>query len=297
MKKSVLERIDERVFLLDGAMGTLIMSAGIGDEAPESWNLTRPETISGFHKQYFEAGADAVLTNTFGANRIKLSGKGLEKKVFEINLQAVKNAKSVCPEEKYVAGDIGPTGKFLKPVGEYSENEFIEVFEEQADALLKGGVDFFIIETMFDKREALCALKAIRKITQDIPVFTSMTFNKGPKGFRTVMGDNIETSFKSFEDEGTSVVGSNCSLGSKDFIPLVREMRKYTKLPLLAEANAGQPVFEHGKTVYKQSPEEYSKDIPEIISSGAKIVGGCCGTTPEFIKKIYETVFQNNQKK
>jgi len=291
MKKLITSILTQRVILLDGGMGSLLISSGLGDEAPESWNLDKPELMSEFHKNYFDAGADAALSFTFGGSRIKLEGKGLANKIEEINKAAVRNARSVCPQHKYVAGDIGPTGKLLKPAGTYTEEEFTDTFHEQAEILHNEGVDFFIIETMYDKREALCALKAIKKVTADCPVFVSLTFNRGPKGFRTVMGDDIESSFRLFEDGGAAVVGANCTLGSKDFIDLAKEMRKCTELPIVAQANAGQPVIENGKSVYKQSPEDYAKDAAEIVSSGADIIGGCCGTTPKFIRKIYEKIF------
>jgi len=291
MKKLITSLLNERPVLLDGGMGSLLISAGLGDEAPETWNLEKSDLLSQFHKEYFDAGADAVLAFSFGASRIKLSGKGLENQVIEVNRAAVKNARAVCPEEKYVGGDIGPTGKFLQPVGELTEEELTEVFEEQAGILNDEGVDFFIIETIYDKREALCALKAIKKVTTELPVFVSMTFNRGPKGFKTIMGDDIENTFKAFEDEGAAAVGANCTLGSKDFIPLVKEMKESTKLPVIAQANAGQPVMENGKPEYKQTPDDYAKDVSEIVKSGAQIIGGCCGTTPEFIRKIHETIF------
>ena len=295
MKKGILEIRKDRRILFDGGMGTMLIDKGLPmGEPPEKWNLEHPEIVKQVHSSYFETGSDVVQTNTFGGNRAKLSTKGLDKDVRKINLMAAKLALEVTPSNKYVAGDIGPTGRFLKPMGDMTLEKLAEVFAEQAAALAKGGVDLISIETMYDLREAVAALKAAKKAT-NLPVFASITFNKGPKGFFTIMGDEVSTSMKTLEDEGADVVGSNCTLGSGDMLELVRLMRKSADLPIIAQPNAGQPILKEGKTIYEQEPEDFAKDIRKMIEVGCNVVGGCCGTNPDFIKAMSEVMKEFNR--
>lgn len=183
---------------------------------------------------------------------------------------------------------MGPTGKFIKPMGEYEEAQFEDAFAVQAAALDEGGVDFFIMETMYDLREALCAVRACRKVSS-LPVFATMTFSKSPRGFFTLMGDRPSKCLKALEQEGAAAVGANCFLDSKAMVELVKIMRPETGLPLIAQPNAGQPEIHSGKAVtYSQSQDEYIRHIPQIIQNGARIVGGCCGTDPGTIRRMAE---------
>jgi 5-methyltetrahydrofolate--homocysteine methyltransferase len=287
-KNSILDLAKKRVVLFDGGMGAILVSLGLPEgECPESWNLSHPEVIRDIHRKYFEAGADVIETNTFGANRLRLASFGYDNQVEELNARAVEIVKKVCPEDKFVAGDIGPCGGFLKPVGKVSIEELEESFLEQAKALAFGQVDFFSIETMYDLREAMSAVKAIKKVS-DLPIFVSMTFDKKPKGFFTLMGNTISECGSKLKKAGADVIGANCTLGSKEMIGLIEELRKNTDLPIIAQPNAGKPEFVQNKLTYPQDSKSFAEDMMKIIKAGANFVGGCCGTTPEFISEIHK---------
>jgi len=289
-KKSILELGKERVVLFDGAMGTLLFSYGLPfNEPPELWNFSHPEVVFKIHQRYFWAGADVIQTNTFGANNLKLKKSGHEKEMEKINSAAVEIARKICPAGKYVAGNIGPSGEFLEPVGKAKLKELKKAFSEQAQALLYAGVDLFSIETMYDLREALAAVEGVREVSS-IPLFVCMTFEKKPKGYFTLMGDEVSSSFGKLEDAGADVIGANCTLGSEDMVGLVSLMRKSTSLPLIVQPNAGKPKLVKGETVYLQKPSSFAKDILKMIDLGVNFAGGCCGTTPGFIKMIRKSV-------
>jgi len=235
-----------------------------------------------------EAGADIVITNTFGATAPKLSHYKLSDRVSEINARAAEVARRVCPPDKFVAGDIGPTGLMLKPYGAAEEAEVFAAFEEQAGALADGGVDLFIIETMMDLREALLALKATK--SHNLPTLACMTFDKKPRGYFTMMGNNSKDVVIALAEAGADAVGANCSLRIKDMIGLVSEIRAATSLPIVAEPNAGSPELEDGKPKYIDGPEAIGEMIPELIAAGARIIGGCCGTGPDTIREIRRTI-------
>jgi 5-methyltetrahydrofolate--homocysteine methyltransferase len=290
-KKSILELAKKRVVLFDGGMGSTIVSLRLPEgECPESWNLTHSNVITDIHQKYLEARADVIETNTFGANRLRLASFDYENQVEEINIRAVEIAKKVCPEDKFVAGDIGPCGGFLKPVGKFSKEELEESFLEQAKALSQAGVDLFSVETMYDFREALSAVKAI-KMVSDLPIFVSMTFDKKPKGYFTMMGNTISECATELKKAGADVIGANCNLGSEEMIGLIQELRKNTDLLIIIQPNAGKPEFIQNKLTYPQDPKSFAEDMMKIIKAGANFVGGCCGTTPEFIREIHKKLF------
>jgi len=269
----------------------MLIDAGMKpDECPELWNVENSSIIKDIHRLYFDAGADVVLTNTFGGTEIKLGTRALEKRAEELNKAAVRNARSVCKTNRYVAGDIGPAGKFLPPVGDITEAELYQSFSRQTEALLQEGVDIIVIETMYDLREALQAVKAVRDITSSIPLITTMTFDKKKRGFFTLMGDTPEKCFSAFESSGVNIVGANCTLESKDMLELCKLVREKTPLPLSFQPNAGQPAVRDGKVTYPQTPKEFATDIVQLVEVGASIVGGCCGTTPEFISAAWEAL-------
>jgi 5-methyltetrahydrofolate--homocysteine methyltransferase len=287
MAGSILDLVTKRTVLLDGGFGTELFKQGLPmDACPESWNLERPDVVKKIHKSYFDAGSDAVTTNSLGGNRIKLSAMGLGGKCYELNMAAASVAREVKPDGAFVGGSIGPTGKFLKPQGEFSEDEFESSFAEQARGLSDGGVDFLLIETQYDLAEALCAWRGARRVTS-LPVFVTMTFSRGPRGFFTIMGNSPEQCFARFEAEGISATGANCTLDSRDMVDLVRVMREKTSLPLIAQANAGRPALAAGGEVtYEQGLEDYVRYIPEMIKNGANIIGGCCGTNPDYVRRM-----------
>ncbi|MBD3189832.1 MAG: hypothetical protein GF308_04275 [Candidatus Heimdallarchaeota archaeon] len=286
MKKALLELIEERLVLLDGAMGSLLLSAGLsGGEPPERWNVTHPGKILEIHKAYFSAGSDIVLTNTFGGTRAKLSRKNDENNLEKYNTRAVEIARSVCPQKAYVAGDIGPTGDFLPPVGNATVEKFQANFQEQARILSNAGVDLFFIETMSDIREAEAAIKAAKGVS-NLPLFVSMTYQKTKRGFFTIMGDSVEKCVKRLEDLNVHALGANCTVGSSEMVDLIPLLEQLTDMPIIAKPNAGQPRLQQGKTVYTTTPEEFTRDIKKMVEAGASIVGGCCGTNPGFIEKM-----------
>lgn len=286
-----MEIIKERVVLLDGGMGTELIRCGIAEgECFEFWNISKQEIVKKIHRSYFEAGSDSVLTNSFGGNAIKLSSFGLEEKCYELNYQAAILANEVKPEDKFLGGSIGPTGKFLKPQGKYTEKEFEEAYEVQARGLTEGKADFLLIETQYDLREAFCALRGARRAS-GLPIFVTITFNKSPRGYFTLMGDSVSQCVKELEDQGVPVIGTNCTLNSADMVDLIKIMREATPLPLIAQANAGQPeISPDGKVVYSQNVEDYIRHIPKMIDNGVNIIGGCCGTDPGYIRRIAQVL-------
>jgi 5-methyltetrahydrofolate--homocysteine methyltransferase len=291
MSEGILDAIKKRIILLDGGFGTELIARGFPQGAcPETWNVEKPEVVKEIHKNYYDAGADAVLTNSFGGTTIKLSSHDLEDRCFELNRAAALIANEVKPEGRFLGGSMGPTGKFLKPQGECSEEEFEDAYNEQARGLTEGGVDFLLIETQYDLNEALCALRGARKAS-DLPIFLTMTFNHHPKGFFTLMGNSVGQFLETMEREGVSVVGSNCTLNSEEMAEMVSIMREKTSLPLIAQANAGKPsLSEEGEVAYSQGIEDYLRFIPQIIKNGTNIIGGCCGTDPDYIARMSEIV-------
>ncbi|MCK4932766.1 MAG: homocysteine S-methyltransferase family protein [Candidatus Aminicenantes bacterium] len=291
MAQSILDLLKERKILLDGGFGTELIKDGFPQgTCPESWNEEKPNIVQKIHKSYYDAGSDAVLTNSFGGTTIKLQSHNLEKRCYDLNRTAAAIANEVKPEGKFLGGSMGPTGKFLKPHGEFSEAQFEDAYAEQARGLTDGQVDFLLIETQYDLNEALCALRGARKAS-DLPIFVTMTFNHHPKGFFTLMGNTVGQFLETMEKEGVSVVGSNCTLNSEEMVELVRIMREKTSLPIIAQANAGKPsLSEEGEVAYSQGMEDYLRFIPQIITNGADIIGGCCGTDPDYIALMSEIV-------
>lgn len=291
MKAKILDLIRERIVLLDGGMGTELIKAGLPQgSCPELWNIENPEVVRAIYRSYYQAGSDAVLTNTFGGNQIKLSSFGLEKRCHELNFAAAQLANEVRPEGKFIGGSIGPTGKFLQPQGEFTEKEFEEAFAVQAKALTLGKVDFLMIETMYDLREALCAVRAAQRASS-LPLIVSMTFNRLPRGFFTLMGNSIRQCLEELEGMEVAVAGSNCTLNSAEMADLIGEMKKFTSLPLVAKPNAGQPVLtKTGEVAYSQDIKDFLRHIPRIIENGASLVGGCCGTNPDYIRGMAEII-------
>ncbi len=276
-----------RPFLLDGAMGTELMNIlPHPGRCPELANIEHPDAVQAVHRDYYAAGADAVSTNSFGGSPLKLEAAGLGARTRELNAAAARLAAAVRPAGKFVAGDIGPTGKFLKPQGPYDEDEFESGFAVQAEGLAEGGADFLLIETMFDLREALCAVRGARRGAPALPVLASLTFNKGKRGFFTLMGDSLEKCTRAFEEEHLPAFGANCTLSSGDMADLIATWKPLTSVPLIAQANAGKPDLSTGRVVYSQGEEAYLAEIPRLIRSGARIIGGCCGTTPDYIRRM-----------
>lgn len=287
---AILELAKKKTVIFDGAMGTMLMAAGLkAGESPELWNIEKPALVADIHRKYYEAGSDVVHTNTFGANAIKLADRGLSDRMEKINVEAAKLAREACPAGRFVAGDVGPTGKLIKPLGDLVIQEAEEAFFRQARALLQGGSDLISIETMFSLEEALAALRAAKRLG-NVPVIAGLTFNRTKKGFFTMMGEDVNQAVEAFELAGADVIATNCSLGSRDMIDLTKELRRATRKPLLIQPNAGKPVTQKGVTSYQQTPAEFGRDGRDIRNAGADMIGGCCGTNPDFIRALVQTV-------
>lgn len=280
-----VRRLKSEVLILDGSMGAFIQARGLPDGyAPDLWNVEQPEAIVAVHREYVEAGCDILLTNTFGASRLRLGEYGAEHRVSEINAAAVKNARAAAGERRVlVAGDIGPCGTTIKPAGEIEFDEAVSIFAEQARALVEAGADVIAIETMFDLVEAKAALIGTRDVSKTIPIIAHMTFTA--RGL-TDTGTDPETAAIVLEACGADVVGVNCSVGPEDMLEVVGRMARATKLPISVQPNAGLPVMRKGKTVFLQTPDHMAPFAKQFVDRGAAIIGGCCGTTPEYIRMI-----------
>ena len=286
MMNPFLEKLKEKVVLFDGAMGTMLMKAGqVSLKTPILLNQDEPELVADIHRQYYAAGADVVITNTFGGSPLKLAADGLEQQLVDLNRQAVKLTRQACPVGKFVAGDIGPSGKMLQPLGDVTQEEMQENFFSQARVLIEAGIDLITIETMYSLDEARAAVQAVRK-AGDILLLASMTYTRTKNGFFTIMGENISQCVSALEEAGADMMGANCTLNSTDIIDLAKELRAATGKPILVQPNAGKPVTSKGVTYYEQTSAEFARDARKIRAQGADMIGGCCGTTPEFIKAV-----------
>ncbi|MBA7480821.1 Bifunctional homocysteine S-methyltransferase/5,10-methylenetetrahydrofolate reductase [subsurface metagenome] len=290
---SLRERIKQGIFLLDGAMGTQLIARGVeAGRCNDYLNIDSPDTIFEIHRSYLQAGSDAVLTNTFGANKFALARHGFSDKVKEINTAAAKIARRAAGEQKYVLGDIGPSGDFLKPLGNLEPEELKDAFAEQAQALLAGGVDGLIIETMTALDEITIAIEAAKSVCGDLPVFASMAFDKVADGFRTMMGVDVESAVAKMVSLGVDAVGFNCgTLLLDEYVELAGKFVSTVKASsanvlIYAEPNAGKPQLLDGRAVYKVTPEDFASAAEKIHSLGVNLIGGCCGTGPKHIGAV-----------
>ena len=287
---NILDKIKTSGLLFDGAMGSMIINAGLDTNfVSDYWNMENPKAIKNIHKAYFDAGADIVTTNTFGASRIKLKKANLDQHITEINKNAVIIAREAAENGKFVAGDLGPTGEMMAPFGTVSLDQVSDNYAEQAELLQSAGVDIFIIETMFDLNEALAALKGVRSVS-DLPIISTMTFDYKMDNFATMMGNSPLDCFNQLIDNGTNVVGSNCSLGSPTMVILSDIMKKEFNGLSIIQPNAGMPETQNGKLHYPETADQYADNILKIKNNGINIIGGCCGTTPEFITAIKKRI-------
>lgn len=280
----VTEYIKNNTVILDGGMGTLLQSSGLNaGELPEEWNITHPEVIRAIHKSYLDGGSNIISTNTFGANCLKFSPDRLDK----IILAAVENARSAIAESdgsqpKWVALDIGPTGKMLKPLGNLDFEDAVNIFAETVKLGVKYGVDLIFIETMADSYETKAALLAAKE-NSDLPVFVSNAYGEDGK---LMTGADPKAMIALLEGMGADAIGVNCSLGPRALYPVVEEYLKYSSLPIILKPNAGLPRSEQGKTVYDLSPCDFASQVAPLVERGVRAVGGCCGTTPEYIAAL-----------
>ncbi|MCM8773758.1 MAG: homocysteine S-methyltransferase family protein [Candidatus Omnitrophica bacterium] len=290
MKNKAREKIENilkrRVLLLDGATGTELQKKGMPQGVcPQEWTINNPKVLEEIHYAYYKAGADVILTNTFGGNRLKLGEFGI-KDVVGINQELVYLAKKSVGEDCIIAGDIGPTGKLVEPFGELYFEEAVNIFKEQIKALVKCGVDILIIETMIDIQEARAALIAAKEISS---LFTIVTMSFDDKGC-TLNGTDPVTALITIQSLGADAFGCNCSTGPKEMIKYIKAMKPYAKVPLVAKPNAGMPKLINDRTVYDMDVDLFSSFGRELFYAGANILGGCCGTTPQHIKRLRKTI-------
>ncbi len=288
----ILELLNSKGTLVsDGAWGTFIHQKGLtADECPESWNLSRPDDIYDVALSYVQAGADMILTNSFGGSPFKLAPYGLDDKTYEINKAAAEISKRAAGRDVLVLGSVGPTGKMLM-MGEITEQELFDGFVEQIKGLSDGGADAIIIETMSDMDEARVAVRAAKSVS-DKEVVCTFTFSLTPAGeYRTMMGTSPVETVEMLLSEGVNIIGANCGNGTAGMIEIVKEIRaENTEIPVLVHANAGMPELRDGISFFPETPDEMSAQIIDLVAAGANIVGGCCGTTPGHITKIVELV-------
>ncbi len=269
--------------ITDGAWGTQLQARGLPVGAcPDEWNLTQPGKVEEVAAAYVAAGSRIILTNTFGANRVRLAEFNLTDKVDEINRRGAAISKKAAGNKALVFASVGPTGKMLV-AGDVTEDELRVAFTEQAQALKTGGADALVIETMAELEEAQIALDAAK--STGLPVVVCMTFDTGG---RTMMGVAPDQAAKQFTSAGADVIGSNCGNGIAAFIPICRELRTATDLPIWIKANAGQPEYVDGKVIYRITPEEFAGHVPALRAAGANFIGGCCGTSPEHLRVVVQ---------
>ncbi|MGM0441628.1 MAG: homocysteine S-methyltransferase family protein [Elusimicrobiota bacterium] len=267
---------------LDGAMGTRLKS--LGEEASTLANLKAPDTVKKIHREYIKAGSQIIETNTFSATSVNYSNyKKLNRRGIRLAKEAVGEASA--SRKVKIAGSVGPTGKMIKPVGKLEFEEGVEIFKSQLEIMAKEEVDLIIIETMDDILEMKAALLAAGEVAPGIPVFSTMTFSEGD---RTSTGTPPEVAARVMDSLGADVLGVNCSFGPEKLREPVKRMRRVTKKPIIVQANAGLPEYKDNRTVYSMDPESYAENVKKLIKEGATYVGGCCGTDPEFIKKMVQ---------
>jgi 5-methyltetrahydrofolate--homocysteine methyltransferase len=272
--------------LTDGAWGTQLQAQGLPPgECPDMWNLTYPERVRKVAQSYVDAGSNIILTNTFRSNRISLQGHGLSDRVVEINKAGVEISRSAAGTRAKVFASMGPTGKMLM-MGELTEDDLYAAFLEQANAL--SGADALVLETMTDIEEARVAVRAAK--TVGLPVVASMVFDSGKDKDRTMMGATPEEVAAALAEAGADVVGANCGLGVEGYIPVAKRLRAATSLPIWIKPNAGMPELVDGHIVYRTTPEEFGRQALTLQEAGVSFIGGCCGTSPEFIQALHSVL-------
>ena len=289
-----LDLIKENVLLGDGATGTFLQSRGLEPGGcPELMNVEKEEAVLEMADNYFKAGSDFVLTNTFGGSPFMLKKYGYEKNVEEFNRKAAEIAKSVCPENKFVFGSIGPTGEFLEPLGNVTEKEMENGFERQLNGLIEGGVDGIIFETQMAIEELVLGIKTAKRFSK-LPVIGGMVFDKGPRGFFTMMGISPLKAADEIYNAGGDVVATNCGNGSTIIVELAKELVENSKLPVMVQSNAGIPKIKNKKVIYDETPQFMKKNYQALIDTGVSIIGGCCGTNFDHIKEFRSLINENN---
>lgn len=282
--KKIISNLKEGILIFDGAMGTMLQKYGlpIQEVQAERFNVSHPEIVTSIHQMYVEAGADIITTNTFQANSYRLDSAELP----FIITQAVELAKHAKP--RFVAYDMGPIGKMMPPKGNFTYEEAYDLFKEQSLIAEDAGVDFIAIETMWDLVEVKAAIRAVKENT-NLPVFATMTFQKSGE---TSVGVTAKTAALALQNYGADALGVNCSFGPVELLPVIQTMLEQANVPVIVQANAGLPETINHESVYTITIEEYTQAVIKMLDMGVQIIGGCCGTTPDFIRSIKKAVEQ-----
>lgn len=279
------------VIVGDGGWGTMIMQRGLKHgEAPETANLFRTDILSEIAGLYLDAGAEIITTNTFGASTIRLHACSLDAQADEINRKGVEIIRQTVGDRAYVSASVGPTGVLIAPYGVTKPEAVYASFEQQLRELLAAGPDMICVETMTDLQEAELAVRAARSLSATIPIMATMTFNEKPRGFFTIMGVSVEKAARTLEAAGADIVGSNCGNGIEKMIKIAGVFMEHTALPIAIQANAGLPLMREGQVVYPETPEFMAEKTAELLEMGVRIIGGCCGTTPDHIRALRKVV-------
>lgn len=290
MHPLIASLIEAGPVVTDGSWGTQMHKRGLKrGQSPDSWNLSHPEQVEDVARQYVDAGSQIILTNTFGASRLSLSNYKLGDKVLDINTAGVRISKQAAGDRARVFASIGPTGRMLV-TGETTEAELQNVFVEQADAQARAGADGIIIETMIDIDETRIATLAAKQT--GLPVIVSMVFDSGEDKDRTMMGNSPEEFAAEIQKIGADGLGANCGQGIEAFLPICKRLRQATDLPVWMKPNAGLPEVVDEKVVFRTTPAEFVRYVPDLIRAGANFIGGCCGTDREFVKAIRQAVVE-----
>jgi len=278
------------ILVSDGAWGTELQKMGLpAGGCAEEWNASHPEQVKQLVRNYCQAGADMVLSNSFGGTRFRLARHGYGERVTELNAAAARLSKEVAVEfGAFVVASVGPTGEFVEPLGLIGEDEMYQAFREQIAALKSGGADAVVVETVFALEEIRLAIRAAKDL--GMLCFATMTFDPGAQGFKTMMGVTVEQAARALDESGADVIGTNCGNGVENMVKIVTEMRAHTRKPILVHSNAGLPQLVGGQVTYRESPEIMSAKVRDLIAAGANIIGGCCGTTPDHIRAFRRVV-------
>lgn len=288
MTDSMQRLLADGPVITDGGWGSQFLELGLAaGELGDAWNLTHPDRVEAIPRAYAAAGSQVVLTNTFSANRISLTGHGLEGRIQEINEAGVAISQRAAGGLARVFGSIGPTGKLLV-TGDVTPEQLTEVYREQVGFLAAAGVEAIVIETMADLAETSLAIQAARET--GLPVVACLAYASGKNHDRTMMGVTPEQAVEALTAAGADVIGANCGQGMSGYVEICRRLRAVTDRPLWIKPNAGLPELIDGRTVYRTTPEEFAAQIPALLDAGANFVGGCCGTTPDFIRAVAEKV-------
>ena len=290
----LLDELSRRPLVCDGAMGTQLLARGMtGGECGMLWNLNRPGDVGGVHLAYRNAGCDLITTNSFGGSRFPLAHHGLQSRVAELNRAAARVACAAAGAKGWVLGDVGPFGDFLEPVGDVTADDLRAAFQEQIAALLDGGADAILVETMSDPAEAVVGVEAAKACGKNIPVIVTYAFQKTGHEFRTMMGVTAAEAVRRAVAAGADIVGTNCGtdLSLEDYVALAQQLVAAAgKVSVIVQPNGGSPRTENGKTIYDATPEQMAACAQKLLAAGARIIGGCCGTTPEHLAAMSRAV-------